>query len=98
MAEAESDIFGTLARIPEVTVARPGDLQGRLRNGDAPFVVRGLVSDWPLVAAGRESAREAREYLLRRCRDRPFVVSVGHPGGGDRLFYDDAMAMNFRTL
>ncbi len=44
------------------------------------------------------SADAARDYLLRHHRDRPFTVSVGPAGSGGRLFYDDAMAMNFRTF
>nr|WP_295371523.1 cupin-like domain-containing protein [uncultured Sphingosinicella sp.] len=98
MAEADPGIFGGLARVPEVAVRTAEELDARLRGADRPFIVRNLVADWPLVAAGRQSARDARDYLLRRRRDRPFVVSVGQPGSGARLFYDDAMAMNFRTL
>ncbi|KQT32853.1 cupin [Sphingomonas sp. Leaf412] len=72
------------------------DLDRRLRDADRPFVVRGLVAHWPLVQAGRRSARDARAYLLRHHRDRAFAVSVGAPGSGGRLFYDAAMRMNFR--
>lgn len=98
MAEADPGIFATLAHVPEVRVADAADLDTRLREADAPFVVRGLVNDWPLVAAGRRSARDARDYLLRHRRDLPFTVAVGEPGSDGRLFYDAGMAMNFRTL
>ena len=96
MAEADPGIFDTIARIPEVSVADAAELDTRLREATAPFVVRGLVSDWPLVAAGRQSGRAARDYLLRHRRDVPFTVSVGTGPSGGRLFYDDAMGMNFR--
>jgi hypothetical protein len=98
VAEADPGIFGGLAGIPEVEVAGAGELDAQLRSATGPFVVRGLVSDWPLVEAGRRSARDARAYLLQRGVDRRFTVSVGAPGSGGRLFYDDAMGMNFRTL
>jgi len=98
VAEADPGIFAKLARVPEVACASASELDARLREADRPFVVRGLVSDWPLVQVGRRSARDARDYLLRLRRDRPFTVSVGAPGSGGRLFYDDAMAMNFRTV
>jgi hypothetical protein len=68
-----------------------------LREAETPFVVRGLVAHWPLVEAGRRSGREARDYLLRRRRNLPFTVSIGTPESGGRLFYDDAMGMNFKT-
>ncbi|QNQ12103.1 cupin-like domain-containing protein [Sphingomonas alpina] len=98
MAEADPGIFGALATIPEVIVSGPEELDRQLRAADRPFIVRGLVSDWPLVEAGRRSTRDARDYLLRRRRERPFTVSVGAPGSDGRLFYDQAMGMNFRTL
>ena len=98
MAEADPGIFRELARVPEFAVATPGELDAHLREAGEPFIVRGLAADWPLVEAGRRSARDARDYLLRRRRDRSFTVSVGEPGSGGRLFYDNAMAMNFRTL
>lgn len=66
-------------------------------TADTPFVVRGLARDWPLVKAGKRSAREARDYIARYARNRPFTVSIGRPGDDGRLFYDDEMDMNFRT-
>ncbi|WP_375404158.1 cupin-like domain-containing protein, partial [uncultured Sphingomonas sp.] len=98
MAEADPGFARSLATVPEVTVADAEQLDARLRDADQPFIVRGLVADWPLVQAGRRSAGEARRYIARHARQHPFTVSVGAPGSGGRLFYDDAMAMNFRTL
>jgi hypothetical protein len=72
-------------------------LNERLREAKEPFVVRQLVANWPLVKAGLESGAAAREYLLAHKRDRAFTVNVGESGGGDRLFYDEEMQMNFRT-
>lgn len=98
MAGADQGPLAGLSPVTEVTVADAAALDARLRAADAPFVVRGLAADWPLVQAGLRSADAARDYLLRHHRDRPFTVSVGQPGSGGRLFYDDAMAMNFRTF
>jgi hypothetical protein len=97
MADAEPDLLAALPRIAEVTAAGADDLDRRLAEATEPFVVRGLVAGWPLVEAGRRSGRDARDYLLRRRRDVPFTVSIGTPDSGGRLFYDDAMGMNFRT-
>ncbi|PSJ40938.1 cupin-like domain-containing protein [Allosphingosinicella deserti] len=98
MADAEGAPLAMLPRIPEITVADPGELDAALRSARAPFVVRRLVSEWPLVRAGRNSAKEARDYLVERHRDVPFVVSIGAPDSCGRMFYDDAMAMNFRNV
>ena len=87
-----------LPPVPEVTVADAAELDRRMRAADRPFVVRGLVAEWPLVQAGRQSAAEARAYLLRHRREMPFTVSVGTGETGGRLFYDEAMGMNFRVM
>ncbi len=87
-----------LPPIVEVEAADAATLDRLLREATAPFVVRGLVRDWPLVQAAGQSSQAARDYLVRHHRDVPFTVSVGRPGGGGRLFYDDAMAMNFATV
>ena len=95
MAEADPQIT-KLPAVAEVEAAGPAELDARLRNADKPFVVRGLVANWPLVEAGKKSGREARDYLLRKRRNALFTVSIGQPGAGGRLFYDDAMEMNFQ--
>ena len=96
MADAAPAPRTALRPVAEEPIAA-GDLDARLRNARTPFVVRGLVADWPLVKAGLDGGAAARAYLLAHRRDRAFTVNIGEPGGGERLFYDDAMAMNFRT-
>lgn len=98
MAEADPGLFRALPAVPEIDVADAADLDRRLRAADRPFVVRGLIADWPLVAAGKRSGKEARDYLLRHHKPVPFTVSVGTEGNDGRLFYDAAMGMNFRTF
>lgn len=82
--------------VAERTAADAAALDALLQGAREPFVVRGLVADWPLVQAGLASARAARAYLLERARPLPFTVSLGQPGADGRLFYDAAMEMNFR--
>lgn len=85
----------SLTRVPEREAG--ADLDALLKEAREPFVVRGLVADWPLVAAGKRGARAVRSYLLDHARDRPFTVSIGAPGHDGRMFYDTDMQMNFRT-
>ena len=90
-------MLGRLAPVPE-SAAMPADaLDQRLRESKEPFIIRGLVAGWPLVEAGRKSGRDARDYLLSKRREAQFVVSIGKRGMGGKLFYDDAMQMNFRS-
>jgi hypothetical protein len=97
MAEADPGPFGSLPPVAEVEARDSAALERLLSGADAPFVVRGLAAGWPLVQAGRRSAGEARRYLLEHSRDLPFTVSIGNSGADERLFYDDAMAMNFQV-
>ena len=97
MAEADPGSMGRLTPVHEFAATPVGEMDARLREADKPFVVRGLVADWPLVEAGRKSGHDARAYLLSKRRDTQFVVSIGGWGTGGKLFYDDAMQMNFRT-
>ena len=96
MAERDAPIDTRAARVPE-REWRDAGLDALLDGAREPFVLRGLVADWPLVAAGRTSAEAARRHLLDHARDRAFKVSIGPPGHDGRLFYDADMAMNFRT-
>ena len=98
MVETDDGIFNALAAVPERAVSDAAALDTALRGADRPFIVRGLVADWPLVSAGRKSSEAARAYLAERRRDMNFTVSVGAPGSDGRMFYDAAMGMNFRTL
>lgn len=97
MAEPAAPSLAGLPLVAEREAQGPAALDRLLRGAREPFVVRGLVRDWPLVRAGLVSARAARAYLLERARPVPFTVSVGSPEFGGRLFYDAAMQMNFST-
>lgn len=98
MAEADLHRAPAPAAIREVAAADAGALDRLLREATEPFVVRGLVADWPLVQAGLRSGEAARSYILAHARDMPFTVSVGTAESGGRLFYDEAMRMNFATV
>jgi len=98
MAEAAALDPASLPRVAQEQIASSEALDARLASADTPFIIRGLAADWPLVRAGQVSGGEARAYLLRHRRERAFTFSLGAPGAGERLFYDDRMAMNFRTL
>ena len=98
MADAPASLFDTLTRVSEIKVADAVALDAILKTAETPFIVRGLVSGWPLVEAGRQSGKAARDYLLKHRRDTKFVVSVGDPASQGRLFYDNQMGMNFQTV
>ena len=95
VGKAEPATLATMPAVTEREAADPAALDRLLQGAREPFVIRGLVSDWPLVIAGRRSARDARAYLVDHAKPGPFAVSIGSPEHGGRMFYDAAMGMNF---
>jgi len=88
-----SNIYEALAPIKNVAATAMSDLEPYFSSKE-PFIVRGLVKDWPLVKAGLESGKSARNYLESKAVDRPFVVSMGAEDFEGRQFYRDDMSMN----
>ncbi|HXH15953.1 MAG TPA: cupin-like domain-containing protein [Sphingomonas sp.] len=58
-----------------------------------PVVVRGLVQDWPLVAAGRRSPQASADYLLSFYNGKPAAGYTAPPEAGGRYFYDDTLTL-----
>ena len=56
-----------------------------------PAVLRGLVSAWPVVEAGRKSPAAVVEYLRRLDNGTPVDAIMTPPEVQGRIFYDDAM-------
>jgi len=69
----------------------------QVRPACRPLVIRGAVSDWPLIEAGRESARAAADYIEALDTGEPVDVMVAPPVENGRFFYrDDMRGFNFR--
>lgn len=64
-----------------------------------PLVVRGLMRDWPLVAAAGEDPRAVARHLAQFDRGSKAKVFRADAGQGGRFFYTDAMdGFNFDTV
>ncbi|WP_242101784.1 cupin-like domain-containing protein [Lysobacter sp. M2-1] len=76
----------------------PRALPDALLHSGQPVVLRGLVADWPVVRAARDSPHAACAYLARFDPARmPVVATVGPPEIGGRFFYNaDMSGFNFR--
>jgi cupin-like protein len=62
-----------------------------------PVVMRGLVANWPIVAAGRQSPQAMSEYIRRFDRGNSVSTMFGPPGMGGRFFYNsDLSGFNFK--
>lgn len=63
-----------------------------------PVVLKGLVDDWGLVKAGKQSAEDAIAYLLTFYNGRTVGTFYGAPEIEGRFFYnDDVSGLNFET-
>lgn len=61
-----------------------------------PVVMRGLIDDWPAVAASKSST-DFVDYLLMFASAQPVEAAIGPPDIGGRLFYNTALdGLNFR--
>jgi hypothetical protein len=86
-------------RIREIADAGPESLTDALLCSTEPFVLRGLVAHWPMVAAARAGPGDAVGYLQRfeRAGAAPVIATVAPPATAGRYFYnDDLSGFNFR--
>ena len=85
------------AEIRELRGVPPGALPDEVLRSSEPLVLRGVAANWPLVGAGRESPRAARDYLLRFYRQATVGVFLGAPEIDGRFFYnEDLSGLNFK--
>lgn len=87
----------SLPTMDEITDVDPRALPESVLASKQPLVLRGLAAGWPLVEAGRESPRAARDYLLRFYRQSNVGVFLGQPEIEGRFFYnEDLSGLNFK--
>ncbi len=83
--------------IRELRTLTPRQFREEILPAGQPVVIRGLVNDWPIVAASRQSDTAFCDYI--RQFDQGFEVNTayGPPSTGGRLFYnDDLSGLNSR--
>jgi len=78
--------------VKEVRGLRRDAIPPEILNSTEPLLLKGLVADWPLVIAGRESASEGAQYLLKFYSDIPVGVGFGPAENSGRFFYNDDMS------
>src|ERR1700729_154550 len=66
---------------------------------DRPAILRGLISDWPAVRAGKNSPQALCQYLKTFDLGTPVQTAVGPPAIKGRLFYrDDMRGFNYERV
>jgi hypothetical protein len=82
--------------LPPIEECDPARFAEVIDNRDEPAVFRGLVSDWPIVAAARRSTDDLADYLQSLDCGATVRAFVGDPQAGGRFFYrDDLSGFNF---
>ncbi len=85
-------------QVREIAGVDPQALPDAILQGTQPVVIRGLISNWPMVQAGLESTHAATAYLRSFYRDATVGVWFGAPEIDGRFFYnDDFSGFNFRA-
>jgi len=70
-----------------------------VRPGNRPVVMRGLVADWPAVAAARQGDRAIVDYIARCGTTRPVAGLIADPEERGRFFYNaQVTGLNFRKM
>lgn len=83
--------------LPEKRVDENGQLSASDFTSPTPFIVRGIVRDWPAVKAGLDSSDSLRSYLLKFYTNKSVQVSSGSHEIKGRVFYKDDMSLNIKV-
>jgi hypothetical protein len=79
-----------VAEVPGASIAGPEQFTRDVVGPCRPLVIRGLICDWPVVAAGR-SPDGLRRYLARFDRGGAAEAFLGPPGIAGKYFYSDGL-------
>ena len=83
-------------QVREIEGCRAEILSDEVLCSELPLVLKGLVSDWPLAKAAKQSADAADDYLRQFYDGKPVTVSFGPPEIKGRIFYNqDLSGFNF---
>jgi len=87
----------SLARVPERAGVTAEIFHNEILPAAQPVVMRGIVADWPIVKAGRESPQALLDYIRRFDRGNSVSTMMGPPSIKGRFFYNaDLSGFNFR--
>lgn len=85
------------SRVAELTGVTREQFEAEILPAGRPVLMRGLVADWPVAAAGSASPQTLSAYLRGFDRGRPVGAMLGPPSIAGRFFYNaDLSGLNFR--
>jgi hypothetical protein len=78
--------------VREIHGIRPDSLPPDLLTSSEPFVLRGLVADWPAVRAAQQSTSAADDYIRQFYQGATIGAFFAPPEAGGRIFYNQDMS------
>ena len=82
--------------VAELDGCRPNTIDDAVLTSTEPLFLKGLVTDWPIVKAGRQSAQATADYILQFYSGEPVTAAIGPPSIKGRVAYnDDLTGFNF---
>lgn len=97
MSTSTSTAPGALRLVPERDGVTAEIFHNEILPAAQPVIMRGLVCDWPIVAAGRQSPQALAAYIRRFDRGNPVSTMFAPPAARGRFFYNaDLSGFNFK--
>jgi hypothetical protein len=85
-------------KVRELSGVDPRALPDDILQSVEPLILKGLVTDWPMVRAARESYQSASTYIRKFYKDATIGALLGAPEIDGRFFYNhDLSGFNFRA-
>ena len=76
-------------QVKTVTDFSSQSLEQLLQNQTKPLILKGLVAQWPMVKAAKQSDASAGAYLRQFYQDLPLMVFLGNKEIQGRFYYND---------
>jgi hypothetical protein len=85
-----------MERVEQVEAIAPAAFHAAIRQAARPVVLKGLVRDWPAVAAAQAGSRALADHLRRFATAEPAAFAEGDPAFAGRFHYrEDLRDVNF---
>ena len=85
--------------VRQVTGITPDSLPKEVLASTEPVLLKGLIADWPLVKAAKDSAAAADSYIRKFNQDVSVGAFFGDPEAGGRVFYNqDLSGVNYQPV
>lgn len=85
------------SQVEVVEGLKPGELPEEVLRSTRPLLLKGLVSDWPMVKAAKRSSVDAIDYLRDFYEGATVGIFFAGPETGGRYFYsDDVKGVNYQ--